>query len=242
MTDRPNRPRLLRTHAAGHPRATVCFHHAGGGTSAYQGWAPALAAHTDLVLVRLEGREDRFAEPLTEPLDRLVLELAREIDGLPHEELVLLGHSMGAALAWMAADALWTVYRRRASVVVSAQAPPPYSPAGIPGPAEAAPEGADEFHTGTLAADLAWMAREFPSFVPRPLPLDLHCVTAAGDHLVPPDAPAGWAALTTGRFTHRTVDGGHMYLLTGPGPLLALAGGPPGRSADSTDEGGSGVR
>ncbi|GAA1103260.1 thioesterase II family protein [Kitasatospora arboriphila] len=233
---RPAGSRLLRRYAGGHRQAVVCFHHAGGGMSAYRGWAQALAARADVVLVQLKGREDRVAEPLTDRLDDLSVELAREICELPYEDVVLVGHSMGAALAWAVADAVWAVYRRRVRVVVSAQAPPPYAGRDLPGvpevlggPADgsagaAAPGPADGLHAETLAADLAWMAREFPALVPRALPVDLHCVLADRDHLVDPAAAAGWAALTTGRFTHRTVDGGHMYLLTDPAPLLALAG------------------
>lgn len=236
--------RLLRRYAAGHPHAVVCFHHAGGGMSAYRSWARPLRARADLLLVQLKGREDRVSEPLTDRLDEIAVELARQLEELPYDELVLLGHSMGATVAWAVADALWSVYRRRVRLVMSAQAPPPYDPADLPasvaeavGPPARVPNGspagipagdptaADEFHAEILAADLAWMTREFPAVVPRVLPVDLHCVSASRDHLLPPGAMAAWAALTTGRFAHRTVDGAHMYLLDDPAPLLTLVSG-----------------
>ncbi|WP_431676293.1 thioesterase II family protein [Kitasatospora sp. KL5] len=250
---RPTGSRLLRRYEGGHRHAVVCFHHAGGGMSAYRGWVQALTAHADVVLVQLKGREDRVAEPLTDRLDDLAVELAREICELPYEDVVLVGHSMGATVAWAVADAIWAVYRRRVRVVVSAQAPPPYAGRSLPGIPEVlgepagesagesagtgAPGPADGLHAETLAADLAWMAREFPTFVPRALPVDLHCVFAAHDHLLGPGAAAGWAALTTGRFSHRTVDGGHMYLLTDPAPLLALAGAVAGEGSAAKEVG-----
>ncbi|MCX4671229.1 alpha/beta fold hydrolase [Streptomyces sp. NBC_01381] len=222
---------MLSRYAHGHRSALVCFHHAGGGSSAFRGWAGELAPHLDVVLVQLKGREDRAAEPLTDViLGDLAVEIAQRICALPYDDIVLLGHSMGATVAWAVADAIWAVYRRRVRVVLSAQAPPPYtsrigawSPREVRGAATVDGGGAaDAFHADLLAADLAWMSREFPTLVPRSLPVDLYCVSADQDHLVAPDAMAGWASLTTRHFSQLTVSGGHMYLLADPAPLLGL--------------------
>ncbi|GCB43182.1 thioesterase in siderophore biosynthesis gene cluster [Streptomyces sp. NL15-2K] len=209
--------------------------------SAYRGWAEQLAPHLDVVLVQLKGREDRTAEPLTDDLGDLAVRIARDICGMPYDDLVLVGHSMGATIAWAVADAIWAVYRRRVRVVLSAQAPPPYTdrigpvgrqPVGevrhgrtvdVSGAVgDALTSAADAFHSDILAADLAWMSREFPALVPRPLPVDLYCVAAGQDPLLAPEDMAGWASLTTGHFSQRTVPGGHMYLLTDPTPVLGL--------------------
>ncbi|ANP55813.1 medium-chain acyl-[acyl-carrier-protein] hydrolase [Streptomyces griseochromogenes] len=235
---RPTGDRLLRRYSHGHRRAVVCFHHAGGGMSAFRGWADALAPNFDLVLVQLKGREDRIVEPLTDDLGDLVLEIAQAICRMPYDDVVLLGHSMGATLAWAVADMLWAIERRPARVVLSAQAPPPYSrkSGGLPAPedfaectagfldalGEAATGTVGEFYGDTLAADLAWMSREFPSLTPRPLPVDVYCVSGEQDLLLKPDVMGGWAALTTRDFSQVTVAGGHMYLLADPGPLLRL--------------------
>lgn len=234
--------RLLRGRSHGHRSVLVCFHHAGGGMSAFRGWADVLAPTTDVVLVQLKGREDRVAEQLTDRLDDLALEIAEGICALPYDDVVLLGHSMGATVAWAVADAIWSLHRRRVRVVLSAQAPPPYSL----GSAVLVPErqddreGAEEirdsmggattpavgaFYADILAADLAWMSREFPSSVWRALPVDVYCVAAESDRLLPPGAMAGWGALTTRHFSLSTVPGGHMYLLTDPEPLLDIVKG-----------------
>ncbi|GHC81400.1 alpha/beta fold hydrolase [Streptomyces violaceochromogenes] len=231
--------RLLRRYGPGHRQVAVCFHHAGGGMSSYRGWADRLRTHVDVVLVQLKGREDRTAEPLTDDLGELAVRIARGICEMPYDEILLVGHSMGATVAWAVADAMWAVYRRRARVVLSAQAPPPYTdqvgrqppPADHDRPAEdpgacgdTLASAADAFHARLLAADLAWMAREFPALVPRPLPVDVHCLAADRDPLLAPGDMAGWASLTTRRFSRRTVPGGHMYLLTNPEPVLDLVG------------------
>ncbi|MFC1418889.1 thioesterase II family protein [Streptacidiphilus cavernicola] len=232
-------PGLLRGYSHGHRRVVVCFHHAGGGMSAYRGWAQALAPVTDVVLVQLKGREDRIAEPLTDHLDDLALDIARGVCAMPYDDVVLLGHSMGATLAWAVADAVWSVYRRRVQVVVSAQAPPPYDPAAVGAlfaPGDGCAGAMDVFegvggtaagavgtvYADTLDADLAWMSREFPALPVRALPVDLYCVAAEQDRLLAPSAMAGWASLTTRRFTRSTVPGGHMYLLADPSPLVRL--------------------
>ncbi|GGV90376.1 alpha/beta fold hydrolase [Streptomyces massasporeus] len=233
----PDTQRLLRRHGPGHRQAAVCFHHAGGGMSAYRGWAERLSPHMDVVLVQLKGREDRTAEPLTDDLGDLAVRIARGVCEMPYDEIVLVGHSMGATVAWAVADAMWAVYRRRARVVLSAQAPPPYTDSigRLPPPSlddrsaedpaavqDALTSAADALHSRLLAADLAWMAREFPALVPRALPVDLYCLAADQDPLLAPGDMAGWASLTTRRFSRQLVSGGHMYLLTNPAPVLDL--------------------
>jgi medium-chain acyl-[acyl-carrier-protein] hydrolase len=77
-----------------------CVPFAGGGASVYRGWQPFAAPSIDLRGVQLPGRETRFAEPLfrrVAPLSDAITEGLRPSCTPP---FVLLGHSMGALLAF----------------------------------------------------------------------------------------------------------------------------------------------
>ena len=85
------------------PRARMrlfCLPYAGGGASAYRGWAAALPSEVEVCPVQLPGRESRLREPpfaRPEPLvQALVDALAAHLD-LP---FACFGHSMGAMLAF----------------------------------------------------------------------------------------------------------------------------------------------
>lgn len=85
------------------PRARLrlfCFPYAGGGASAYRGWAAALPPDVEVCPVQLPGRESRLREPPFNRPEPLVLAL---VDALqPHLGLpfAFFGHSMGAMLSF----------------------------------------------------------------------------------------------------------------------------------------------
>ncbi|MFI8931229.1 thioesterase II family protein [Streptomyces sp. NPDC053474] len=80
----------------------VCFPHAGGTASFFTPWAPLLPQHVELVALQYPGRQDRLGErPIATMADlaNAVAEVLRT--GIRADrELILFGHSMGAALAW----------------------------------------------------------------------------------------------------------------------------------------------
>jgi medium-chain acyl-[acyl-carrier-protein] hydrolase len=78
----------------------ICFPYAGGGASAFSLWPRALPSHVELCAVQLPGREERLSEtPMSdwhEAAERLSSALVPWMD----RPFALLGHSMGAALAF----------------------------------------------------------------------------------------------------------------------------------------------
>lgn len=85
------------------PRARLrmfCFPYAGGGASAFRGWAASLPADFEVCPVQLPGRESRLREtPYTEvePLAQALAEALLPLLDLPY---VFFGHSLGSLVAF----------------------------------------------------------------------------------------------------------------------------------------------
>lgn len=78
----------------------LCFPHAGGGASSFNGWRRALPDWIELVKAQLPGREDRKDIPPHTRIDDLISELFPHVEVLLDRPLALYGHSMGALVAF----------------------------------------------------------------------------------------------------------------------------------------------
>jgi surfactin synthase thioesterase subunit len=88
-----------------------CFPYAGGGASAFRGWARELPADVEVLAIRAPGRESRIAETPFARLEPLVSALTEVL--LPHLDIpfVFFGHSLGALVCFEVAREL----RRRSA-------------------------------------------------------------------------------------------------------------------------------
>jgi medium-chain acyl-[acyl-carrier-protein] hydrolase len=77
-----------------------CLPHAGGGASAFRGWADALPADVEVCPVQLPGRENRLAEPAFDRLEPLVQALADVADPWLDLPFAIFGHSNGALIGF----------------------------------------------------------------------------------------------------------------------------------------------
>jgi isopentenyl diphosphate isomerase/L-lactate dehydrogenase-like FMN-dependent dehydrogenase/surfactin synthase thioesterase subunit len=99
----------------------VCFPHAGGAADAFTALAAALPEHVELLAMQYPGRKERRSEPCAEDVATLAAQAARVLGEYADVPLSLLGHSMGALIAFETARLLEAPVTR---LFVSAARPP----------------------------------------------------------------------------------------------------------------------
>jgi surfactin synthase thioesterase subunit len=99
-----------------HARITlVCFHSAGSGAAMFHRWPNRLPDWVNVALVRMPGRESRLREPSLTDYGTAVDALTAALEGALDRPYALLGHSMGAHLAFGVAAARHRAGARPAS-------------------------------------------------------------------------------------------------------------------------------
>lgn len=217
-----------------------CFSYAGAGASAFRGWGAAASEQLEVCTVHLPGRETRLREPAIAELPELVTFIAEAIEPWADRPFALLGHSLGALLAFETARAL---RERNAphpeTLFVSACRAPhlpwPHAPVrylddvalltevnrrygSVPDVIIADVE-LRELLTPALRADMTLVETYIHE---QGLPLAFPVVAFGGDTdpMVSHEALTEWAAHTTGSFRHHTVSGDHLFLQTARRALL----------------------
>ncbi|MEU9232753.1 thioesterase II family protein [Streptomyces subrutilus] len=218
----------------------VCFPHAGGSASFFRDWPRHLDPSVEVVAVRYPGREGRFGEPLVPTMDALSPQIAAELLAAPPVPTVLLGHSMGAAVAYeslLRLEAAGADHFTRLCVSGRGLAPPT---------AEAPPRTDEDLiaavtSLGGTHAEV-WndpdlrelflpiirndyrLIDEYRRREDAP-PLRAGVMTLTGDrdpHVTPLDAQ-DWSAVTTGAFTSHVFEGDHFYLIPHAAQVARLA-------------------
>ncbi len=199
------------------PVELVCFYHAGGGSASFHPLRRALAAmgvDVTLTTVKLPGRESRSDEPRYVDADTCVRGLADELDDLLSRPHILLGHSMGALLAYLLTQQrISRGLRAPEAVIVAAYcAPHLRGPVhhlhlgddhqlaaelarygGLPAEILSRPEWL-ELLMPVVRDDLRICQSYRPSGEPPPLPCPLHIFGGRDDPLAPPDTLAALVA------------------------------------------------
>jgi medium-chain acyl-[acyl-carrier-protein] hydrolase len=216
------------------PRARLrlfCIAHAGGGASAFRGWADVLPAEVEVCPVQLPGRENRFTEAPFDRLEPLVETLAEAVQPLLSLPFALFGHSNGALIGFELARLLRA--RGLAGPVhlfASGRRAPDLPQETAPIHQLSEPEFlADLQELGGLPADLL-EHQELRSLLVPTLRADvaihetyafaeqapLACpITAYGglaDPKVSREQTEAWARHTAGPFMLRMFPGGHFFL------------------------------
>ncbi|WP_237907673.1 thioesterase II family protein [Azospirillum brasilense] len=211
-------------------RSLVCFPYAGAGAAVFRDWASAVDSDTELLAVRLPGRESRIGEPPLHRVEDAVPALMAALAPLDDRPLILFGHSLGATLAYATARALvarghppavLAVSGRRAPHLASRRPPVQglddaaflsrLAALGGTPPEVLACDDLMELMLPMLRADFA-MSDAFLEPGPPPLPVPILAFAGAEDEEATEAEVAGWERLAGAGFSLRTLPGGHFFL------------------------------
>lgn len=220
------------------PRARmVCFPHAGGTAAFFHPWRRLVPPDVELWAVQYPGRHDRVLEPCLDTMDAMlgdVLPGLLDAESLP---TTLLGHSLGAGIAYECARRLPHSPRL---LVLSARGGPGrnreklwsdksddelldnLSMLGEISPEVVADPDLRELVMPSLRAD----CRLSESYDPDPRHrLGVPVLACVGDQdpIVTPEDTLAWEQSTTGPFTHRVYSGDHFYLRTHAADVIQFA-------------------
>ncbi len=220
----------LRYASAASPAVRLlCFPHAGGGASSFNGWRRALPDWIELVKVQLPGREDRReSAPYTE-MEELLPSLFPHVEALQDRPLALYGHSMGAVVAFEVTRALRRRARAPLALAVSGRRAPHRSLrqsqmlhnlpeqalvdrlltlGGIP-PGMLSNRTWRDHYLPTIRADLC-LSDDYTYRAEPPLSCPLHAFLGSDDNLVVREDWEAWAEVSSGEFTRNLLPGGHF--------------------------------
>lgn len=214
---------------------------AGSGAGLFRGWEAALPDWIEFRPVAAPGREHRIREPVPTRLGAHVDGVVEALDVLEPLPLALLGHSMGALVAWEVARAL----RRRGAprplvVFVSGMLPPdaprPWPPiadrpdaplleelrarfGGFPPALDAYPE-LRRLMLPTVRGDLAAFESHRPA-PEAPLALPIRLLAGREDRAAPPEALRPWERHTRAGSRLATFAGAHDFIAGAPAGVVA---------------------
>jgi surfactin synthase thioesterase subunit len=222
----------------------VCFHHAGGGSASFHPLRrrlTALGVGATLTTAELPGRGSRSGAPRYVDADACVRGLADELDDLLSRNHVLLGHSMGALLAYSLAQQRISCGLRAPEAVIVVAYPAPHLRGsvhdlhhgddhelatelarfgGLPAEILSRPEWL-ELLIPTVREDLRICQSYRPSDEP-PLPCPLYIFGGRDDPLAPQESLGAWSRHSALPQPVRLFAGDH-FLFREPDPELVVA-------------------
>jgi medium-chain acyl-[acyl-carrier-protein] hydrolase len=219
----------------------VCMPYAGGAAHVFHDWPELLGHAFEVAGVDLPGRGPRIGEPPVADLVALADEVADEVAGGADRPYALLGHSMGALLAFEVARSLRRRGARPPALLVACAHGAPREPAperaisGLPRPrfvAELRRRGGTppevlanrelmDLLLPALRADFA--ACEGYRHAPEPpLACPILAIGGRDDREVTRPDLLAWSDHTSAGFDLRWIDSGHFFVRTHAAELAAL--------------------
>lgn len=213
----------------------VCLAHAGGGAAPFVRWARRMPEGVALCPLRRPGREAMLAVPPLRSVAAIADGAFAALSTLRPMRTILLGHSLGAAVAFEVARRMEGAGHRPELLIASARRPPHLPDTrprlsglpdaqfideldatygGIPAAVRAVPELL-AMMLPALRADLAASEAHRVEAEPR-LSCPIRVCHGDADKALDFATLPGWQAVTRGATTVEAYRGGHFYLFEQP--------------------------
>jgi medium-chain acyl-[acyl-carrier-protein] hydrolase len=235
-------PWLPQRRASGPVRARLfCLPHAGGGAAPYHRWSGHFPANIELVPVKLPGREERIRERAIDRMPAMVAALTEALAGDLDLPFAVLGHSMGAIIAFELARA-WRSSGIAPLCLFVAACPAPQLPRrsaaihglsegefleklqhryqGIPG-AVASNEELMRLLLPTLRADFS-LVETYECQAGPPLACPILALAGDEDAEVTVADVSAWRQQTAAAFSLRIFPGNHFFLHQNPRSVVPV--------------------
>jgi surfactin synthase thioesterase subunit len=207
----------------------ICFHAAGGSSRSFVALRRSLPADIPLTTVTLPGRDLRVSEPRLTDVDACVNLLSEELEDFLDEPYILLGHGLGAVIAYSLAHRWVSSGRRIPEAVIVAACRPPHLgiPTAVVDRLDTSAVSAALILSGALPTSVLTRQRRTDallglvrddlriqsSFGDRPvspLPCPLHIFGGIGDDLAPPELLVQWNRYSVSPQPLRLLGDGHF--------------------------------
>ena len=210
----------------------VCFPFAGAGIAAFAAWARMLDPRIELHIASLPGRDRRIREPHETRQSVVVGALSEAVSQLADRPLLLMGHSLGALIAFEVARSLraaggpqpkhLVISGRRGPRIPDHRPPISNLPddafvsamssryGGIPKILLQEPELLARFLPSLKADMTLYEQYQYRPEPPLAVPISAWC--GQSDPGVSPEALEAWQQETTADFSMRWFSGEHFYL------------------------------
>jgi len=230
--------------SAPNPQALLrlfCFPYAGGTAAIFREWHKDLPPAIEVCGIRLPGRGTRIEEPPFLDLKQLVHTMAAELRPLWEKPFALLGHSLGALIAFDLTRHLRDEYGHHAVHLFVSGSCAPNQPSEIMRPYDLSEDGFLETVrrlNGTppkvldhpelmklmlpvLRADFQ-IAQDYKYLSGRPLNCPITAFGGSRDEEVCSDCLRAWRLETTGEFSLCMIDGDHFFIQRARSVLLQI--------------------
>lgn len=226
------------------PQATIrlfCFHHSGGGASAYYPWRELLSPYIEMVSIQLPGRENRFTEPLNNNLKDITTQLREGFHLYKSKPFFVFGHSLGALIAFEFVKSVQQHYGMHPHHMITSATKAPHLPFRMKHFSQLDDKalkeelkvynGIDErilHNDELLELFLPIIKNDFSIYEThcfsesQPLPCDILALSGTRDQTVTEEEILAWSAYTSGKFEHLSFPGEHFFIKDNQKNILAL--------------------